>query len=410
MDSRKRRDTRWRGLLGGWLVMCLLVVEVRASEPELSKEVYDQLVQAQELSQQEQHQQALNQLQALARNPDLSPYEAALTHQTLGHVYAGLNRFDQAIEAFQASLAGQALPPERAHNLRYNMGQIMIAAERYEEGAQVLETWLADEAEPTPRSRAVLAQVYSQLKRHAEAEQHIRLAIDQDASFHEEWYQLLLFASLEQQKLSQAVDVLHQLLNRLPRKKNYWLQLSQVYMQAEQQERAASALALAHALGLLEEQEVLYVVQSYLQLGLPYKAAELLDEGLATQTVANTETHRELLVTCWLHAKEYQRALDVLEQEARTASSGKAHIRRAELLAEMERWPEAAAAIAAGVARGELADAGKAYMLLGIAEYRSDKLDESQEAFTKAAGYQPVARQARRWLTFIAQEKSKQSS
>ena len=155
---------------------------------------------------------------------------------------------------------------------------------------------------------------------------------------------------------------------------------------------------------------MLYVVQSYLQLGLPYKAAELLDEGLTSQAVANTETHRELLVTCWLHAKEYQRALDVLEQEAQTASSGKAHIRRAELLAEMERWPEAAAAIAAGVARGELADAGKAYMLLGIAEYRSDKLDESQEAFTKAAGYQPVARQARQWLTFIAGEKSKQSS
>lgn len=204
--------------------------------------------------------------------------------------------------------------------------------------------------------------------------------------------------------------MLHQLLSRLPRKKNYWLQLSQVYLQAEQQERAASSLALAHTLGLLEEQEVLYVVQSYLQLGLPYKAAEILDEGLATQAVANTETHRELLVTCWLHAKEYQRALDVLEQEAQTASSGKAHIRRAELLAEMERWPEAAAAIAAGVARGELTDAGKAYMLLGIAEYRSDKLDESQEAFTRAAGYQPVARQARQWLTFIAQEKSKQSS
>ena len=69
MDSRKRHDTGWRGLLGGWIVMCLLVVEALASEPELSKAVYDQLVQAQELSQQEQHQQALSQLQTLAQEP-----------------------------------------------------------------------------------------------------------------------------------------------------------------------------------------------------------------------------------------------------------------------------------------------------------------------------------------------------
>ena len=125
---------------------------------------------------------------------------------------------------------------------------------------QVLESWLADEAQPTPQSRALLAQMYGQLKRYAEAEQHIRRAIGQAATFHEEWYQLLLFASVEQQKFSQAVTVLHQLLNQLPRKKTYWLQLSQVYMQTEQQRQAASTLALAHKLGLFEEQEVLYVV------------------------------------------------------------------------------------------------------------------------------------------------------
>ena len=411
MGWKSRRSDRRLGVMRCWAVLCLwlLVATAAASEPPLSQKVYDQLIQAQELTQQEQHQQALAQLQTLSKDPDLSPYETALTNQTLGYVYAALNQFDQAASVFQKSLASQALPPERAQNLRYNLAQILIAAERYEEGVQVLESWLADEAQPTPQSRALLAQVYGQLKRYAEAEQHIRQAIGQAATFHEEWYQLLLFASVEQQKFSQAVTVLHQLLNRLPHKKTYWLQLSQVYMQTEQQRQAASTLALAHKLGLFEEQEVLYVVQSYLQLGLPYKAAAILDDGLTTQVVADTETHRELLVTCWLHAKEYQRALDVLEQGAQTAPTGKTHIRRAELLVELERWPEAAAAIAAGVAKGELTDTGKAYMLLGIAEYQSGKLAESQAAFTEAASHRPVAKQARQWLTFIAQEKNKRS-
>ena len=310
---------------------------------------------------------------------------------------------------FQNSLASQALPPERAQNLRYNLAQILITAERYEEGVQELEIWLAEEAQPTPRSRALLAQVYSQLKRYAEAEQHIRQAISQAATFHEEWYQLLLFASVEQQKLSQAVRVLHQLLNQLPRKKIYWLQLSQLYVQTEQQRQAASTLALAHKLGLLEEQEVLYVVQSYLQLGLSYKAADILDNGLTAQVVADTEAHRELLVTCWLHAKEYQRALDVLERSAHSAKTGRLDIRRAELLIQLERWPAAAAAVALGMKKGGLSDSGRASILLGIAEYRSGQLAASRAAFSNATRHRQVAKQAGQWLRVLDQEKTDSS-
>ncbi len=308
-------DTPWLGGICGLGLAFLLLsaaAAVDAEERALSQKVYDQLIQAQELSEQRQNQHALTQLQTLSQDPQLSPYEAAIVQQTLGHAHAALEQYGQAADAFQHSLTSQALPPERAQTVRYNLAQILIAAQRYEEGARFLEIWLAEEAQPKPQARASLAQVYSQLKRYAEAEQNIRQAIRRVATFHEEWQQLLLFVSVEQQKWSQAAAVLNQLLNRQPRKKAYWLQLSQMYIEAGQQGRAASALALAHKLGLLEEQEVLYIVQSYLHLGLPYKAGDILHTGLASQTVADTSAHQELLVTCWLYAKEYQRALDVL--------------------------------------------------------------------------------------------------
>ena len=393
-----------RGL--GLAFLLLGATAVGAEEQALSQKVYDQLIQAQEMALQERNREALGQLQALSQDPELSLYETAIVQQTLGHVYAALGQFVQSADAFRQSLTSQALPLNRVQTVRYNLAQILIAAQHYEEGARLLEIWLAEEAQPKPQARASLAQVYGQLKRYSEAEQNIQQAIGQAATFREEWYQFLLFVYVEQQKWSQAAGVLHQLLNRLPHKKTYWLQLSQMYLETEKQSRAASALALAHKLGLLEEQEVLYVVQSYLHLGLPYKAGDILHEGLAAQVVADTPRHRELLVTCWLHAKEYQRALDALARSAQSAETGRLDIRRAELLVQLERWPDAAAAADLALKKGGLEDTGQAYIVLGIAEYRSGKLAASKDAFTSATSHSRVAKQARQWLRIIDQEKS----
>lgn len=408
MSGRRGRSDGLVRLIAGLGPVCaLLFATAAAGEPSLSQRVHDQIIQAQELIGQEQAQDALARLQSLSTDAGLSPYEAAVVNQTRGYAHAALEQFEQAADAFGQSLAAEVLPPESAQSVRYNLAQVWIAAQRYTEGAQVLEAWLAEQDQPRPQARVLLAQVYSQLKRYAEAEQHMRWALDQATSFREEWHRLLLFVSVEQQKWSRAVEVLHQLLDQLPHKKTYWLQLAQVYRQTEQQYRAVSTLALAHKLGLLEEREVLDVVQSYLHHGLPYKAADILTEGLRTQVVAKTEAHHELLVSCWLHAKEYQRALDVLEQTGREAQTGRADIRRAELLVQLERWPEAAAAADLGLTKGGLDDSGRAYILLGIAEYRSGNLADSRAAFRQATRQRGVAKQARQWLRLIGQEENR---
>ncbi len=55
----------------------------------------------------------------------------------------------------------------------------------------------------------------------------------------------------------------------------------------------------------------------------------------------------------------------------------------------MERWSDAAAAADLGIKKGGLEDTGQAYILLGIAEYRSGNLPASKDAFTSATKPQP---------------------
>ncbi len=411
MSGKACHRAAWlRPLCGLGLVYFCLVLPVTAAgeEPRLSPEVHKQLVGVQELLQNEQHQKALTQLRTLSANPELSPYEAALVQQTLGYAYAGLEQYDQAATAFQKSLAGTALPPAALQTVRYNLAQMLMIAERYEEGAHMLETWLANEEKPSPQARISLAQAYVQLNRYARAEQTIKQALGETTSFHEAWYQLLVAAQIEQKKFSQAASTLQQLLSRYPKKKTYWQQLSQVYSQEEKHKRAASTLAMAYKLGILNEREALQVVQYYLHLGLPYKAADLLADGLKKKIVQDADANRELLATCWLHARESQRALDVLEQSAQGAQTGEVDLRRAEILVQLERWQEVATTVSEGLRKGGLANTGKAFLLLGIAEYRSGKLDESKAAFSEATAHKSSAKQARQWLKLIEQENAKQ--
>ena len=408
---KARRIAAWLRVLCGLGIVSLCLVSPRIAvgeEPRLSLEVHEQLVAVQELMQNEQHQKALTQLQTLAADTSLSPYETALVQQTLGYAHAGLEQYDQAVRAFQTSLAGGALPPDTTQIIRYNLAQMLMSAERYEEGIRALETWLANEENPRPQARVFLAQAYVELKQHARAEQNIKQAIDETTTFHEAWYQMLIVVQIEQEKFSQAAATLQRLLGQYPQKKTYWQQLSQLYSQEEKHQRAVATLAMAYKLGLLNEREALQVVQYYLHLGLPYKAANLLMDGLQKKIVQDVEPNRELLVTCWLHARENQRALDVLEQLADRAQTGKIDLRRAEILAQLERWQEVATGVSAGLRKGGLTNTGKAFMLLGVAEYRSGNLDKSKAAFTKATSHRASAKQARQWLRLIEQEMTKQ--
>ena len=333
-------------LLG--LLMCLLLTSPSASEenPALSQQVYEQMTEAQTLLEKKQNTKAVALLQTLATQATRNPYETAIVQQALGHAYIALDKLDDAATAFRASLASQGFSPQQARELEYNLAQILIGAERYAEGASVLEAWFAQrpEADSQPEVSLLLAQVYAQLKRYPEVERYIRQAMTQTSEIQtskfEDWSQLLLVAYVEQNKFQQAAAVLKQLVVQQPDKKTYWLQLSQVYSQAKKERQAAAVLRLAYKMDMLEEQEILQLVQYYLHLDLPYTAARILEESLAAKTVSQTATHQDFLITCWLHAKAYPQAIEVLDRFAKTVSEARAGVlmvRKAEILAQLER-------------------------------------------------------------------------
>lgn len=408
-----------RSVLG--LFICIQLTSPSASEqtPTLTQQVHEQLMEAQMLLEKKQHAKAVAFLQNVATRTKLNPYEAAVVQQTLGHAYVALDKLDAAATAFRAGLASQAFSSEEARAVEYNLAQSLIGAERYAEGATVLEAWLAQkqDAKPKPEVSLLLAQVYAQLQRYPEVERYIRQTMTETSEFQtsefEDWSQLLLVAYVAQNKFRQAIAVLKQLMAQRPDKKTYWLQLSQIYRQTKKERRAAAVLRLAYKMGILEEPEILQLAQYYLYLDLPYTAARILEESLAATTVSQTVSYQDFLITCWLHAKAYPRAIETLDRYLQTASEPRVSIlvvRKAEILAQLQRWDEAARALETGLQTRGLKDMGQAYLRLGIAYHQSGKAAASKAAFRKAASYTQVAKQAKQWLRIIANDQNPESS
>ena len=73
----------------------------------------------------------------------------------------------------------------------------------------------------------------------------------------EQWYQLKLGMHLELNGgggINPEIDTLKILISMSPDKKNYWLQMSALYMELDNERESKSTLALAHRRGLLDRQ------------------------------------------------------------------------------------------------------------------------------------------------------------
>ena len=201
------------------------------------------------------------------------------------------------------------------------------------------------------------------------------------------------------------VPVLERLVAEFP-KKTYWMQLSAVYAELGKHEKALALLELAYEQGLLTQgNELMNLAQLYLYNQIPYRAAEVLEEGMKSGAIQPDARAWQLLADSWLHARERQRALPPLQRAAEESESGDAYVRLAQIYLERESWEEARRALDGALEKGRLTSPGHAYLMLGIADASEKRWDDAARAFTEAQEYEPTQKIAQSWLRHLANQR-----
>ena len=377
----------------------------------LTEKTYKVLQSAQELMAADKYKDAEVKLNGLLKQVKPASYEQAIVQQTMGYLFSSQEQYKKASKYFNKALQSKALPEKVSHDLRYNLAQLLLADEQYKKGIALLEKWLKAEDKPDTSAYVLLASAYYRTKNYKYTVKYILIAIKKNkGTVKESWYQLLLSSHLELKQYKSAIKVLESLLTSYPYKKQYWSQLSALYLQ---QNKAFSSLAvkmLAQRLELGDAKTLLNLANMYRYLHIPYKSAQLLTNAIQDGTIETNIENVSKIADSWLSAREYQKAADVLQTLTSLDNSGESDLKLGRVLFGMEEWQQAVAPLTSAIKKLNGKQVGTASLLLGMTQFHLDDLEKSKQQFAKAVKFENERNQAGQWLRHVNRQLESESS
>jgi tetratricopeptide (TPR) repeat protein len=294
-----------------------------------------------------------------------------------------------------------ALPEQVAHDVRYSLAQIYIATEQYAEAAKFLEVWFKEAKAPPAEAHILAASTYYHLERYAEVIPHVMAAIDLVEEPQETWQQLHLSARLELKQYHHAARILETLISWFPEKEQYWKQLAAVYLEMSEEHQALAVQALAARMGQIEGKGLIHLSNLYRYLNIPYKAAQILQQGFRAGAIVVSAKNWEHLANAWLAAREWEKAINAFSEAGRLRQDGKMELRRGQILIELRQWGQAGDAFKQALRKGGLDDPGQARFFLGQARYEQGRFAEAIQALKLAQESASYGKQAAQWLKYL---------
>jgi len=275
---------------------------------------------------------------------------------------------------------------ELTPHLAVNDAATLIEAEKYADAIVILETFLETELAQPPEAFYLLGLAHYQLGDYAKALPAAQRAATEAADAPASWLELVVALLKQRDDHRAAIPWLERLVELTPDTKTYWLELSLAYERTGDYDRALATMRLAHTAALLtEDGELRRLSDLLVHQGIPQQAAEVLEQGLAAQTVRADEAAYTKIGTAWYTAGELDKAVLALENASRMASTGDAYARLAVVHLAREAWPAVLAAVHAARERGSLTDPAHADLLMGVALYQLNRPGEAREWLESAA-------------------------
>ena len=338
------------------------------------------------------------------RPRSLNPLERQQAHELRAYIAAARGETDKAREHFETAIAQGTMNARQRAETRFLIARLYIGDEMWPEAIENLQTWFEIAPNPNATGYYLLALAYYQAGDLAAALAPAQQAVDLTDAPQEGWLQLLLALRLTRKEYRESVPLLEALVQLYP-KKSYWISLSTVYGALDNYEEALVPLQLAYSQGYLtEDSELQRLAQLLLFLGLPYRAAHVLEDGLEQKRMEADSEVYELLGNSWIAAREFDKTVEPLTRAAELGQDGDLFVRLAQVQIQREKWAAAALVLRRAIEIGNLTKPGDAKLLMGIAAYNSDRPKQARTWFTRARAHKETRSEADQWLSHIERE------
>ncbi|WP_394189578.1 tetratricopeptide repeat protein [Pseudoalteromonas atlantica] len=379
--------------------------------PALREKVYSQLARAQKLADDGDAKAGLEALNSIKeRSSSMNDYEIAMMHNFYGFIYYNENDLAKAIASFENVVNAEAIPETLRLSTTFSLAQLAMANGDYDKVISFLNDWDNINTKPKTDAYYVLkAQAFYQMKDYSKGINSINQAIAQADSEGKEpkenWLvlQRAMYYSLNQPQ--KVVDVLERMV-KLYNKPEYWVQLGGMYGETGAEKKQLAVLEAAYQQGFLNSKSGLtQLSQVYMYNGLSYKAADVMQQAMASGVVEKTAKNYAFIAEAMVQAKEDEKSAQFFAKAADLSTHGKYDQRLAEVLINTQNYNKAADAARAALDKGGLDFESNAYVALGMAQYNLKNFDASILAFEQAEKHKKSQRLATQWIKYVKNEK-----
>ena len=353
--------------------------------------------------------EALTSVEKIRRNS----YETAMTHNMYAYVYFNQEDYGKAIGAYKNVLSGKNIPDSLLQTTTYSIAKLYLIQEDYQQALVSLNDWFALVEKPGPEAHILRAQIFYQLEKFEKALPDVKKAIamtkEQGNKPRENWL-LMERAVYYQNKDYKSMERCLKDLIALYPKAQYWVQLSAVFNELGKPEAELATLETAYDQKLLEkESQVVSLAQAMLSKEIPYKAAQVLLQGIKDGVVEESAKNLSLLGDALMIAKEYDQAIVVMKKAADASQQGKDFYKLAQIHTERQEWDLALSSVTKALKLGELNAEHSALILKGLVLFNMDRLPEAKVEFDKAFKFEEAEKMAKQWLSYIESEEQRRA-
>ena len=309
--------------------------------------------------------------------------------------YAGAAR-DLISAIDQGYIKGEAVP-----KMYFQLSQIYLTAEDLGSALTYFDKWIAAGGQPNRDTKWQLAVIN---QREGRIQQSLRWAEEVFATdgpnASRDVYNFLIYLYDETGQLGKKARLLEQLLVKNPNERRLWDAIAGDYFRADEERKAFEVQKAMYLGGILQtEDELVRIVNFYNQFDAPYPAARILEKEINAGRISKNYKNLELLSQLYQVAREYERAIPVVEEAAQMSSNGEMYVRLGRSYLELQDWAKAEDALLKAINKGGLRDTGLAWVQIGQARYERKDRAGAREAFRTANN-----RGGRGWLAFMQSE------
>jgi tetratricopeptide (TPR) repeat protein len=327
------------------------------------------------------------------------PYDRALAYQTKGFALLEQDDYASAIPLLQKALDENGLPNDSYYQIMYQISQMQMGEEQYADALVTLDRFMAETKSSKPEQLAVRGNILYRLDRFDEAAAVLKQAIATSDKPPESWSQLLMASYFDQDKPLEAAKIAEEMLAKNPNDKKIIMNLSSIYADADQFDKAIAILEQARSKGLLTEE------RDYRQLYALYLNAEekeaqgieVINEGLEKGILKPSSEVYIALGQAYYYTDKLDESIAAYRKSLPFAKDGEPALNLARVLTNEEDYAGAKAAAQEALAKG-VKRPGDAWMVVGRAEFGLGNKAGLVSAYKEAAKYPETKQQAEDWL------------